>query len=203
MSRIKSTQPAEATELGPALNEVVERMGFLPQSHVVMRNVPGLSEALAALARVVFRPDAKTSPLLRNLVAQVSSQAAGCTYCWAHSASNALRSGVEEAKIAAVWDFETSTLFTEAERAALRFAAAAAVIPNAVDDNMMDELRRHFDDREMTELTAVIAVMGFLNRWNDTLATDLEDLPRSVAERTLGPSGWTIGKHGGPTDDLT
>jgi len=199
MSRINPIHPEAETKLDSTLEEVATRMGFMPRSHVVMQNVPGLTEAVGALAGVAFRPDAKTSVHLRNLVALVASQTAGCNYCWAHMASNAGRSGVEEAKIAAVWEFESSPHFTAAERAALRFAVAAAAIPNAVDDDVMTELRRHFDDREMTELMAVIAVMGFLNRWNDSLATELEDLPISVAERTLTKAKWAPGKHAGAT----
>lgn len=42
----------------------------------------------------------------------------------------------------------------------------------------------------------VIAWFGFLNIWNDSLATPLEDVPRGHAERTVSGSGWTVGKHG-------
>jgi hypothetical protein len=41
----------------------------------------------------------------------------------------------------------------------------------------------------------VIALFGFLNRWNDTMATPLEDEPIAVGERYLKRGGWTAGKH--------
>jgi hypothetical protein len=42
----------------------------------------------------------------------------------------------------------------------------------------------------------VISAFGFLNRWNDTVATALEELPTTFAERELSPAGWQLGKHG-------
>jgi hypothetical protein len=37
---------------------------------------------------------------------------------------------------------------------------------------------------------AVIALFGFLNRWNDTLGTVLEDVPKEFVEKELQPLGW-------------
>lgn len=42
--------------------------------------------------------------------------------------------------------------------------------------------------------------MSFLNRWNDTLAVELEDWPRDFAERHLAKNGWEVGKHAGDDD---
>src|SRR5215470_11895263 len=85
--------------------------------------------------------------------------------------------------------------FSDAERAALRFAQAAGQVPNAVNDAHFAELRYHFDEDEIIEIVAAIAFLGFLNRWNDTLATPLEPVPRDFAERHLAAAGWTLGKH--------
>jgi alkylhydroperoxidase family enzyme len=98
-------------------------------------------------------------------------------------------------KIAAVWDFETSDLFSLAERAALRLALHAGYLPNEADQADFDELARHFDEDQIVEIVASIALFGFLNRWNDTMATQLEEHPRKVAERAIGSQGWEPGKH--------
>ena len=105
------------------------------------------------------------------------------------------RSGVDDRKLSEVWDFEASDLFTDRERAALRLAVASGSVPNAVTDDLMAEVAEHFDTEEMVELMTVIAWFGFLNRWNDSLATQLEDIPGATAERTVSPSGWHPGKH--------
>ena len=135
---------------------------------------------------------------LKELVALVSGTAAGCRYCQAHTASNATRVGAEAAKIAHVWSYETSDLFSEAERAALCLAHHAALIPNQATDEDFEELRRYFDDGEIVEIVTVIALFGFLNRWNDTVATDLEPRPFAVASEVIADAGWESGKHGTP-----
>ena len=99
-------------------------------------------------------------------------------------------------KIAAIWEFETSALFSEAERAALRLAMKASVVPNAAEEDDFGALRKHFNDAEIVEIVASIALFGYLNRWNDTMATELEEVPSNVAMRTIGPVGWRPGKHG-------
>ncbi len=110
----------------------------------------------------------------------MASQAAGCRYCQAHTSHGLLYQGVAKEKIEAAWDYEHSPLFDEAERAALRLAHHAGLSPNAVEDRHFDDLKRFYNDDQLAEIVAVIALFGFLNRWNDTLATDLEARPRAA-----------------------
>jgi hypothetical protein len=82
-------------------------------------------------------------------------------------------------------------------RAALRLARDGAVTPNAVEDQRFEELKAHYDAEEIVELVATIAMFGFLNRWNDTLATELEASPLAFAQQHLSGHGWSPGKHTG------
>ena len=135
---------------------------------------------------------------LKRLVALVSSRSADCQYCMAHSAlSGSTVKHLSLEKIAAALQYETSDLFNDAERAALRVAQAAAQVPNAVTDADFEELRNHYSDRQIIEIVAVVCVYGFLNRWNDTLATTLEPEPLALADEILAPKGWEVGKHAG------
>jgi hypothetical protein len=68
-------------------------------------------------------------------------------------------------------------------------------VPNAVTDELMSRLRQHWDDGQIVEIMAVIALFGFLNRWNDSMATPLENAPAECANKVLGQRGWEIGKH--------
>ena len=55
---------------------------------------------------------------------------------------------------------------------------------------------KHFDEEQVVEIVAALSLFGFLNRWNDTMATELEELPADVAKASLGGSfGWEAGKH--------
>ena len=87
---------------------------------------------------------------------------------------------------------------TDAERAALRLVHHAALVPNQATDADFAELRRHFDDDEIVEIVAMIALFGFLNRWNDAMATELEEHPLALASDVLGGIGWEAGKHAQP-----
>jgi len=194
MARVPPLSRDEARALDDAFAPVEERMGFLPNSMLTMARRPEILRAVAALTQAART--GTVSPELKELVALVASTAAGCRYCEAHTASNATRKGAQAEKLAQVWSYEESDLFSDAERAALRLAHHAALVPNAATDEDFDELRRHFDDGEIVELMTMIALFGFLNRWNDTLATDLEPTPLALASTVIGPAGWEPGKHG-------
>jgi uncharacterized peroxidase-related enzyme len=193
MARVPPVSREEVPELEDAFAPVEARMGFLPNSMLTMAHRPEILRAVAGLTQVARA--GTVSPELKELVALVASTAAGCRYCQAHTASNATRKGAQAEKIAQVWSYESSGLFSDAERAALRLAHHAALVPNAATDEDFDELHRHFNDGEIVELVTMIALFGFLNRWNDTLATDLEGAPLELATAVIGPVGWEPGKH--------
>src|SRR6516164_6443822 len=183
-----------------AITEAV--MGFVPNSMFTMARDPALLAAFSELsALIVIRPG-RLDPGLKALIMYMVSRSAGCQYCAAHSANLAALRDVPTRKIEALGQFEQSPDFSKAERAALHFAQAAGKAPNAVGDVEFADLRRHFDDDQILEMTAVLALMGFLNRWNDTLATPLEAGPRNFAECRLAANGWSVGKHldAGPLD---
>jgi uncharacterized peroxidase-related enzyme len=178
-----------------AITEAV--MGFVPNSILIMARDPDLLAAFAELSAVVVVRPGRLDPGLKALIMYIVSRSAGCQYCVAHSANLAALHSIPVRKIEEVWQYEKNTQFNDAERAALRFAQAAGQVPNAVTDADFAELRRQFDEDEILEIVAVVAFLGFLNRWNDTLATPLEAAPRDFAERHLVVAGWTLGKHGG------
>ena len=196
MARIPPLPREEVPELEESFGPVEQRMGFLPNSLLTMARRPEVLRAVASLAQAART--GTVSRELKELVALVASAAAGCRYCQAHTASNAIRVGAEASKIANVWSYETSALFSDAERATLRLAHHAALVPNLATEEDFEELRRFFDDGEIVEIVTVIALFGFLNRWNDTVATDLEPRPFAVASAVIADAGWEPGKHGTP-----
>ena len=160
-----------------------------------MQRRPKILQAFSQLIGAINGPDGELDRGFKRLLSHVASRAAGCRYCMAHTAGGALRFGVEEAKLAAVWEYRTSALYSEAERVALDFALAAAAQPNDVTDEMFAGLRKHWNDGQVVEIVAVISLFGFLNRWNDTMATPLEEEPTHVGEKFLAGHGWSPGKH--------
>jgi uncharacterized peroxidase-related enzyme len=191
MPRLEPLARTEIQGLDDVLDAGEQMMGFLPNDGLTMARRPELLRAMASLVVAVYGTG-RVDPGLKRLVGQMASTAAGCSYCTAHAAYGAQRQGADPAKVAALWDYQTSPLFSDAERAALKLAQAASVVPNAATDGDFEELRRHFDDGEIVELVAVIALFGFLNRWNSTLATELEADPLSLARRTFPPERWNL-----------
>jgi len=58
-------------------------------------------------------------------------------------------------------------------------------------------LGTHWSEDAIVEITAVVALFGYLNRWNDSMGTALEDMPIEKGEQRLADTaGWGVGKHG-------
>jgi uncharacterized peroxidase-related enzyme len=169
--------------------------GFIPNSILTMSRRPGIARAFMQLNQAILY-EGTVDKELKMLVSLIASQAAGCLYCQAHMANLSSIYKASAKKIAAVWEFETSDLFNDAERAALRLAMKASIIPNQAAQEDFDELGKYFDEGQIVELVASVALFGYLNRWNDSMATELEEHPSEVARNTIGANGWQPGKHG-------
>jgi uncharacterized peroxidase-related enzyme len=188
--------PAETTpELKPFFDFFLTTLGFVPNSVLTMQRKPKLVQAFAQLNAAVMDPAGKLDLGFRRLIGHVASRAAGCRYCMAHTALGASNFGIGDDKLRALWDYRSSPLYSEAERAALDFALAAASVPNAVDDALAARLREHWPGEQIVEILAVIAMFGFLNRWNDSMGTPLEARAEDIANRTIAAGGWQRGKH--------
>jgi len=194
MSRIAALRREDLSEFAPLFTMAEQIMGFVPNSLLTLGRRPDILRSFATLMATVMT-GGKLDSALKQLVAFVSSNASGCRYCQAHTTHSAERVGVQVEKIEAAFEFETSPLFGDSERAALRLARDASLVPNQTTDGHFEELHRHFEDDEIIELVAVISLFGWLNRWNDTLATELERAPWESAENALAAHGWTVGEH--------
>ena len=197
-------------------------LGAVPNSMLTMGHKPGILGAFSLLAGAIFHslnqpfslkqlrffrtfmsaakkpdPENQISPQLQQMIAHVCSLSAGCRYCQAHTGEALHLMKVPDEKIQALLHYDTSDRFNDAERAALGLAFAAASVPNQSTPEHFAELKKHFNEAQIVEIVAVISLFGFLNRWNDTMATALEDAPREFATKALSPAGWEIGKHSG------
>lgn len=197
MSRINGVTPDNSPEFRQLEALCIETLGFVPNSVLAMLRVPGLAQGLGALNGAVMG-HGLVDKGFKRLIAHMSSRAAGCQYCMAHTAAGSQLHGVSPERLDALWTFETSALFTPAEKVALELALAAGQVPNAASDALFDRLRQHWREEQILEIVGVISLFGFLNRWNDTLATSLEAHPTATAQRHLAPHGWTPGKHKSP-----
>ena len=171
-------------------------LGTVPNSVLTMQRRPKLARAFTELNKAVMENGGRVTAEQKRLIGFVASHAAGCRYCEAHTILAAERFGASAERMNAVWDYASSPLFTAAEKAAFDFALAAASIPNAVTPQIAAALKASWTDDEIVEILGVIALFGFLNRWNDSMGTTLEPIGIAAGEKNLAAQGWTRGKHG-------
>lgn len=198
MGRIAGIAPDDSPAYRQLEALCIETLGFMPRSVLAMLRVPGLAQALGALNGAVMG-QGRVDKGFKRLIAHMASRAAGCQYCMAHTAAGSQIHGITPQQLDAVWTFQTSDRFSAAQKVALELALAAGQQPNGADDALFERLRAHWSEEQILEIVAVVSLFGFLNRWNDTLATTLEEHPRAIAERHLAPHGWHAGKHRTPS----
>jgi uncharacterized peroxidase-related enzyme len=201
MANMEPLRREDRPELEPLFRHYDETLSFVPNSLYTMARRPEILGAFSELITQIWNTGTLPKDL-KPLIGIMASVAAGCRYCQAHEAVDARERGVDGEKIAQIWDFERSPRYDDGERAALRFARDASLVPNEVTPAHFEELRRYWDDGQIVEMLAVIGLFGFLNRWNDTMATSLEEVPLSYAADRYG-GHWEAGKHGGETTRAT
>ena len=182
----------ETKELATFFNET---LGFCPNSVLTMQHRPAISKAFINLNKAVMENQGRVTSALKRMIAWVSSNATGCRYCQAHAIRAAERYGAEQEQLDNIWEYKTHPAFSDAERVALDFSLAASVVPNAVDSKIKTELYKYWDEGEIVEMLGVISLFGYLNRWNDSMGTILEEGAIESGNHYLGKTGWEIGKH--------
>lgn len=172
-----------------------ETLGFCPNSVLTMQHRPAISKAFIHLNKAVMANEGRVTSALKRMIAWVSSNATGCRYCQAHAIRAAERYGAENEQLNNIWDYKTHPAFNEAERAALDFSLAASVVPNVVDEVLKKRLYTYWNEGEIVELLGVISLFGYLNRWNDSMGTSIENGAVESGTKYLKKHGWSKGKH--------
>ena len=189
---VDSQDSSELQEMKDFYNET---LGFTPNSLFTMMHRPRISNAFLEMNLAVMENKGRVTSSLKRELAYLSSHTTGCRYCEAHTIRAAERYGSTADRLAHIWDYKTSDLFSAGERAVFDLAIAASLVPNAVSDEIAEEMRKHWDEGEIVEIMGVIALFGYLNRWNDSMGTQLEDPAAEDAQKHLSVKGWSRGKH--------
>ena len=193
-------KPLNENDIDPSLLEKVQffkgPLGVIPSSVKTMSYHPKIADAFTNLNIAVMECKGSVTPEFKRLIGYISSFSSGCLYCQAHTILGAERFGSSKKRLDEVWTYSNSSAFSDAEKAALDFAFAAASVPNKVTEKLVSQLKRYWNDNDIIEIMSVIALFGFLNRWNDSMGSALEDLPIEKGEKYLEETtNWTPGKH--------
>ena len=192
VSPLATNENEEVVELAKFFNET---LGFCPNSVLTMQKKPNLAAAFINLNKAVMENNGTLTPEFKRLIAFISSNAAGCRYCQAHTSLAAKRYGSSDERLKAVWDYENSDLFSRKEKIALKFTHLSSINPIQEDDQLKKLLLDEWSENDVIEIIGVIALFGFLNRWNDIMGTKLEGDAIEHSRNYLSDFGWEIGKH--------
>lgn len=131
--------------------------------------LPYLFWLVALFVGFLERRRARIDPVTRSLVMTRVSERCCCDFCIdANSLRLAQRSGSMD-KVLAVANWQEETLFSDSERAALAYADAMTATPPMISDELKETVKSHFDEKAITELTALIAFQNLSARFNSAL----------------------------------
>src|SRR3546814_5421599 len=124
-----------------------------------------MSQAFITLIQAVMMNADRVTSEQKRVIGMLSSLASGCRYCQAHTALAAKRYGASRERLEAIWEYQTSPLFSDAERAAFDFAIAAASIPNAVTPEIGAALHAHRSEEHTSELQSLMRISYAVFCW--------------------------------------
>lgn len=174
MARVRYlTREAAGTECA-ALFDRLERERKVPTANVFMAlaNAPEILDGFLTYANALRA--STISPALRELAILVVSHVAACAYEITHHHSHAIKAGVSEAQYAAVPIFETSSLFSAEEKAVMAFAKDSTLHVK-VSDSAWTDAAEYLSERQMVELSIIVAWYNSGVRIMGALRIDLED----------------------------
>jgi len=155
--------------LQPFFRSQVRRYGQVLVPGQLWGRVPRLFMAVALLYGALDSRRSLLDPVLRSLVTVRVSQLNWCRFCVdINSATLARRAGSLD-RVEALEGWRTSDLYSPAERAALDYAEAMTITGRGVTDGCMAELRRHFGDDAVIELTGLVAFQNLSSKFNSAL----------------------------------
>jgi alkylhydroperoxidase family enzyme len=164
----KETLDAATLFLGRASNLV----------RIVSAHSPFLARWLIGFIAAVRQPNlgAVSDVRLRGLANIKTSMTNECNYCSTHTSIYGKALGLTESEIASLKGdgWRTNPAFSEREKAAIAWSEAMTRNTAARDKRVWDDMRRHFTDAEIVEISLACAMFNMINRLNDSFWTELE-----------------------------
>jgi AhpD family alkylhydroperoxidase len=131
--------------------------------------IPGLLKAYGGLEQATAKLD-RLDERFRNLAELKAATLTSCEYCIDMGSQIARRSGLSDEQLLALPSYRTSALFTDIDKLVLDYAVGMSRTPAEVPDSLFAELRKHFDEVQLVELTHVIALENMRGRFNVAFA---------------------------------
>ena len=149
---------------------------------------PALLKALFKVYEA-FAAEPSIDRRLTELGILVVSRVNACRYCVQHHAPLAHGAGLKTSQLKAIQDdaWSDRKLWSEEEWLVVRYAEALASVPQRVSDGLFAELKGHFSERQIVDLTMRLALCAAWNKFNDALGLDTETaFQHAFADLALG-----------------
>ena len=173
MARVPLIKEGERAELEGLIASIkAERGGRLLNLYRALLNSPPVAEGWLKLFTAI-RQKGKLPGLFRELAILRVALLNGADYEYRAHMPVALREGVTQEQIDALGGWQVSKIFGERERAVLAYTDCMTR-EIRVPDPVFSELRRHFDDRELVELTATVGGYNLVSRFLEAMRIDQE-----------------------------
>jgi alkylhydroperoxidase family enzyme len=166
MTRIDGMSKRDAGPLVRLLFRLSRRqLGRDVDPVAVYAHAPGLLIGYGAFEKATARQQ-RVEERLKALAETKAAAVVNCEFCCDIASSIARDAGITERQLLALPHYRESEEFSELERLVLDYASAISRTPARVDDELFAALREHFDERQMVELTNVIALENMRARFN-------------------------------------
>jgi AhpD family alkylhydroperoxidase len=170
--------------------------GAILDSALLWARAPRLFLGVATLYGMIDRRSSPVEPELRSLVTVRVSQINHCPFCVDLNSATLMKRGASPEKVRALADWRECGLFGERERIALEYAEAMTASRGGVDDELMAQLRRYFDEDAIVELTGLIAFQNMSSKFNAALGVPAQGFCSLPARGPRTP-GRTDNHRGG------
>ena len=170
MSRIAPLKAERAGLLKRfALRYATRAFGFLPEPLGVTAHHAGVFWTWVIAETGVHRTWRTLPSGIAELATLRAAAVIGCPWCLDFGSALAKSSGVSDIQLRDLHRWADSDAFDEAESLALAYADMMTRTPMAVSDDLVEQLRTHFSDSQLVELTALIALENQRSRFNHAL----------------------------------
>jgi AhpD family alkylhydroperoxidase len=146
------------------------KYGAVLDAALLWARSPKVFLGVAALYGTIDRASSPLPPPLRSLLTVRVSQLNGCRFCVDLNSATMLKRGISTAKAQALENWRESDRFDAREKAALDYAEAMTLSDREVEDDLMERVKKHFDDDGVIDLTALIAFQNMSTKFNNALA---------------------------------
>jgi alkylhydroperoxidase family enzyme len=164
------------------------RFGQMVEPTAAASHHSGVLVAMGALETAAGMGWKKLDPTLRWLAIQSASTQIGCSWCVDYGYFEGVHDGIDPEKVRAASRWRECTLFDQRERLVLEYAEAATQSPARVPDELAARLHAHFDEAEIVELAAWVALENFRSRFNAGLGLRSQGFAERCAVPPSAPS---------------